>query len=624
MSEDLPPIIPVFNTLDFNKDFFVSSSDGLTYNEAAAKFLKYPNAQGAETLQQTTINGILTSNSTSNFNDILTMTSTDNLKREIKTSWTTLLDTGNNATRFSKIVQNGFNFDIINYVLQGAINFRVFSAGGIQIAPIIANYVNTIISNNLQATSTSEFRKAVSINDTTDANNRVIASSFYNFYDAGSIALSSIGTIYNQSGAMYIQNTFNGGSISLVVDNASGTQISPLQITATQVLVNNTLDVVNNDISVQGIRIGLGGGNFVRNMVVGYNAGISNTTGLDNVFVGTQSGQANTTGASNAFFGAFAGRFNTTGTNNTFIGRDAGYAFTTGNLNTFIGREAGYFNNGSQNVFIGNGADATGVINNSIAIGSGVKATASNTIVLGTSSHTTQIAGNINILGIVNVDNILSVRNSTTITNKLDISTDNAQNTTIRARSATASTSAILNFNLDVVSALGVVTTNNVATLTPFNIEVKRPIQFNYSSTPNSTIELGFITGPTSIGSGTATSLATERNFSSFTIVNAGTYSIKVLISMSGGANHSLTECRWCLDGTSATFPSMTTPTRYTPSITGLYGSSLSNTYVSYMNINLDITTISSNQIIYINYVLNYTGGSTTTLNATYSYTRIG
>jgi len=112
--EDLPPILPVFNTLDFNKDFFVSSSDGLTYNEAAKQFLKFPSAQGGETLQQTTINGILTANKTSNFNDILTMSSTDQAKREIRTSYVIFLDTGNNSQRIGKIIQNGFNFNIVN------------------------------------------------------------------------------------------------------------------------------------------------------------------------------------------------------------------------------------------------------------------------------------------------------------------------------------------------------------------------------------------------------------------------------------------------------------------------------------------------------------------------------
>jgi hypothetical protein len=159
--------------------------------------------------------------------------------------------------------------------------------------------------------------------------------------------------------------------------------------------------------------------------------------------------------------------------------------------------------------------------------------------------------------------------------------------------------------------------------LSSSRIQVRRPIGFNYLTAPSTATQLGYITGPTSISSSSFTSSASERNFSNFTIVNAGTYSVKVLITLAGGANHTLTECRWCLNSSSATFPSTTTPTKFTQSITGIVGASLSNTYTSYMNINLDVVA-TANEVYYINFVLNYSGGSSTTLNAIYSYTRIG
>ena len=191
-------------------------------------------------------NAVLTANSTSNFNDILTMSSTDQTKREIKTSYLRLLDTGNVANRTSIIVQNGFNMNLTNNINQGAINLNVFSSGGVAITPIIANFVNTIIANNLQANSTSEFKRPMIMNDITDVNNRKITSTFYDFYDEGSLALNSIGTIYNRLGAMYIQNFFNGGSISLVCDEGGGTQQSPLQVSATSVLLNKNITIATN------------------------------------------------------------------------------------------------------------------------------------------------------------------------------------------------------------------------------------------------------------------------------------------------------------------------------------------------------------------------------------------
>ena len=224
---------------------------------------------------------------------------------------------------------------------------------------------------------------------------------------------------------------------------------------------------------------------------------------------------------------------------------------------------------------------------------------------------------------ITSVSNTFIVRNASIPSNRFDVVTDTSQNTNIRARSTTASTDAHIHINCDSVNASSVTTNNAVLTITPTSVNYRRPIQFNYLTTPSASNQLGHITGPTSISGGSFSSSVSERNFSNFTIVNAGTYSIKVLITLAGNANHTLTECRWCLDGTSGNFPSTSTPTKYTPSITGIVGASLSSTYTSYMNINLDVLA-SANNIFYINFVLNYSGGSSTTLNAIYSYTRIG
>jgi len=207
-------------------------------------------------------------------------------------------------------------------------------------------------------------------------------------------------------------------------------------------------------------------------------------------------------------------------------------------------------------------------------------------------------------------------RNTTTPLSRLEIVNDGANSTLLKARCPSGQATMFFN-------TYNGASDDDVFNITSTRIQVRRPIGFSYLTTPSTATQLGYITGPISTSSGSFTSSASERNFSNFTIVNAGTYSIKVLITLAGGANHTLTECRWCLDGTSATFPSTSTPTKYTPSITGLVGSSLSSTYTSYMNINLDVLA-TANNVFHINFVLNYSGGSTTTLNAIYSYTRIG
>jgi hypothetical protein len=262
MSEDLPPIIPVFNTLDFNKDFFVSTTDGLTFNEAAKQFLKFPFAQGGETLQQTTINGVLTAKSTSNFNDILTMTSTDPAKREIKTSYLKLLDTGNDIYKNTIIVHNGTNTDIICVVFFGAINFRVFNNTGQQSVPVIIDAVNTTISNNLQANSsctingpltvnsTSNLKENLLLNNGTDLNKRAIRSTFYYFYDTSNNPQATdpatIGSIYNENGTFYVVNSVAGGNFNVVLRDSLNAQYFPLQILPSGTTLRSSLGIAAN------------------------------------------------------------------------------------------------------------------------------------------------------------------------------------------------------------------------------------------------------------------------------------------------------------------------------------------------------------------------------------------
>ncbi len=57
---------------------------------------------------------------------------------------------------------------------------------------------------------------------------------------------------------------------------------------------------------------------------IGYNTGMSNTTGMVNSFFGKEAGRLNTTGGSDSFVGSAVGFYNTTGNGNTFIGKDAG------------------------------------------------------------------------------------------------------------------------------------------------------------------------------------------------------------------------------------------------------------------------------------------------------------
>jgi hypothetical protein len=73
---------------------------------------------------------------------------------------------------------------------------------------------------------------------------------------------------------------------------------------------------------------------------VGYNAGLSHTTGNSSTFIGTDSGKLTTTGVGNTFVGDGSGRQNTTGANMTAVGQSALLANTTGYDNTAVGVNA--------------------------------------------------------------------------------------------------------------------------------------------------------------------------------------------------------------------------------------------------------------------------------------------
>ena len=127
---------------------------------------------------------------------------------------------------------------------------------------------------------------------------------------------------------------------------------------------------------------------------IGYQSLLNNTTGSDSTAVGYQSLAVNTTGGSNVAIGSRALYNNTTAGSNTAVGYQAGYNNTTGQFNVllgyqagyraagtgsigdasvFIGYTAGYSNQGNNNVGIGNGsmnANTTGTFNAAVGQGS--------------------------------------------------------------------------------------------------------------------------------------------------------------------------------------------------------------------------------------------------------------
>jgi len=201
----------------------------------------------------------------------------------------------------------------------------------------------------------------------------------------------------------------SAGTSNVYVRYLSTTNLSlaiPSGTSATFNTVTATNLTVTNDATINGIKVGEGGGSVANNTAVGASALAANTTGSTNTAIGSQAGTANTTGYNmaalgraallnnttgndNTATGQAALAFNTTGSNNTAVGSQALYLNTTASNNTAVGYQAGYSNTtgspnsafgrlslytnttGTDNTAIGQGALYTGNGSYNTAVGNG-------------------------------------------------------------------------------------------------------------------------------------------------------------------------------------------------------------------------------------------------------------
>jgi hypothetical protein len=152
------------------------------------------------------------------------------------------------------------------------------------------------------------------------------------------------------------------GSIKMM--DGAGNEVSVLSSTADGM-------VFDNDIRVNGVVVGQGGGNQLGNTILGDWGLSSNTTGNNNTIVGSGAGGANTTGTDNTYVGRLTGFSNNTAQGNTAVGAESIYE-NTGSANTAVGYGAlKRLKNGGFNVALGYlaGQYATGSSNNNVFIG---------------------------------------------------------------------------------------------------------------------------------------------------------------------------------------------------------------------------------------------------------------
>jgi uncharacterized protein (TIGR02145 family) len=199
----------------------------------------------------------------------------------------------------------------------------------------------------------------------------------------------------------------NASSIPTFTVDAKGrlTAAGTVSVSSTVVPYTGAMGAVNlgaYDLTVNGLRIGLGGGAASGNTALGASALNVNTFGINNTAVGYQSLLSNTTGYYNTASGSqslyfnIGGYYNTAsgyrslyrntgGHSNTAIGYQSLQSNTTGHSNTAIGYQSLQSNTiGYSNTAIGYDANVQSAnLTNATAIGSGAIVTVSNTIQLG-------------------------------------------------------------------------------------------------------------------------------------------------------------------------------------------------------------------------------------------------
>ncbi|MFM7020067.1 MAG: beta strand repeat-containing protein, partial [Aquirufa sp.] len=168
----------------------------------------------------------------------------------------------------------------------------------------------------------------------------------------GFLAPGSSGNILSSNGTQWSSNPISslGVATSVGSPNSTGTsngmtllagelKLSPADGTNPGIITTGTQSLAGNktflqDLSVNQIVLGSGGGNLASNTRMGNASFSNNSTGSNNTAMGYQSLQANTSGTNNTALGVTALALNTTGNGNTAIGNGAGVA--TGNLSNTI------------------------------------------------------------------------------------------------------------------------------------------------------------------------------------------------------------------------------------------------------------------------------------------------
>ncbi len=186
----------------------------------------------------------------------------------------------------------------------------------------------------------------------------------------GFIAPGSTGYVLSSNGSSWSANAISSLGVANTVGsvNSSGSangltllggelKLSPADASNPGIVTTGTQSIAGaktlvQDLQINHLLIGNGGGGLEANTLIGKSAFASNTSGSNNTAVGYQSLTANTSGTNNTGIGAGALSLNTTGIGNTAIGQGAGVG--SGNLTNTIAIGAGAIVTLDNSIQLGN------------------------------------------------------------------------------------------------------------------------------------------------------------------------------------------------------------------------------------------------------------------------------
>lgn len=483
MADYVPPtqILPIFDSTVFTS----AQNEYLTYNEATGLFLTFPTAQGAETLQAITVQGVADFSGDVNFNNISTpphcialpSNANDLCNKQYVDSQAPLTsyqlffnysETFTTPAPASVIYKKLNSLEILTPT---PIAFTISTIG----SQLIAGFFNSLAGLNISTSIPAGLWTILCYSNVNLIADQSHIGIFFTIigYDAVGVetilytSVSSplitvvsplIGTSsvsltvpltslvgYTGIGIkLYISSNVNAirtGTIFFQNESSYSSILTSFRTLQAPDLLNlnnvwtgtNSFNNATNgslstiaDALIHGVKVGTGGNSL--STLLGANAGnVGIAAGQNNTMIGNTSGSSLTTGANNTMIGSGAGSSLTMASNNVLLGSASGSSITSGNNNTCIGWNANCLTAVSNGTAIGVNSSCTtsntiqlGASGDAInlGLGSSIVTCPSSLSVTGaitSSTGTTQINNNLNVLGLTNFQNNILMTSATPV-----------------------------------------------------------------------------------------------------------------------------------------------------------------------------------------------------------------